>query len=100
MKNCSKLNQKIISTLITYLVAQGAKKIGLFGSYVQGEANEESDIDILVEFLDNKSLLELVRIERELSDLVHTKIDLVTERSVSPLLIDSIKAEEKVIYEN
>ncbi len=94
------LNSEIEKQLITYLVNAGARKIGVFGSYAHGTADTSSDIDLLVEFAHIKSLLELVKIERELSELIKIKIDLLTENSISPLLIDRIKAEEQVIYEN
>jgi predicted nucleotidyltransferase len=40
-----------------------------------------------------------VRIERELSETIGVKVDLLTEQSVSPYLIDRIKSEMKVIYQ-
>ncbi len=42
-------------------------KIGVFGSMVRGEANEDSDIDLIVEFSKRKSLLALVALERRLA---------------------------------
>ena len=100
MNKKNHLNKEIEKQLIAFLVNAGARKIGIFGSYAQGTADTSSDIDLLVEFAHIKSLLELVKIERELSELLHIKIDLLTENSISPLLIDRIKAEEQVIYEN
>ena len=83
---------------IGYLTDNGARSISLFGSYVSGEAGPESDLDILVEFSDRKNLLELVRLERELSEQLGMKVDLLTERSISPHLIDRITEEMEVIY--
>jgi predicted nucleotidyltransferase len=48
------------------------------GSYL-GEGKPESDIDVLVEFSETKDLLTLVRIERELSEFLGVKVDLLTE---------------------
>lgn len=79
------------------LAEQGAKKIAVFGSYVRGEEKPESDIDILVEFKERKSLLEFVKIERELSHSIGKKVDLLTEKSISPYLIERIKNEMEVI---
>lgn len=73
--------------------------LGVFGSYSRGEQREESDIDILVRFSRRRSLLDLVRIERRLSEILGVKVDLVTEGSISPYMIDDIKKELKVIYD-
>jgi len=70
----------------------------VFGSYVRDEEKPGSDIDILVEFSERKSLLELVRIERELSEFLGIKVDLLTEKSISPYLIDTIRGQMEVIY--
>jgi len=75
-----------------------AKKIAVFGSYARGQQKKESDIDILVEFSDRKSLMGLVRMERELSEVLGVKVDLLTEKSISPYMIDSIRGEMEVIY--
>ena len=65
--------------------------LGLFGSYARGEQKEESDVDFLASFSRRKSLLDLVRIERDLSGILGVKVDLVTEKSLSPYLIDKNK---------
>ena len=83
----------------THLLKCNAEKIGIFGSYARMEHEPESDIDVLVRFNDRKSLLELVQIERRLSELTGVKVDLLTEKSISPLLKNRIKQEEKVLYE-
>ncbi|MCX9082593.1 MAG: nucleotidyltransferase family protein [Candidatus Methanoperedens sp.] len=72
--------------------------LGLFGSYARGEQKEESDVDFLASFSMRKSLLDLVRIERDLSEILGIKVDLVTEKSISPYLIERIKSEVKPIY--
>jgi predicted nucleotidyltransferase len=51
----------------------------------------------MVWFKDQKSLLGMIRIERELSELLGVKIDLLTEQAVSPYLIDRITQELKMI---
>ena len=94
MMNKEELYEKIVQILKN----QGARKIAIFGSYVRGEEKPESDIDIIVEFSERKSLLDLVGIEQELSDAVGMRVDLLTEKSISPYLIDRIKKEMEVIY--
>lgn len=73
--------------------------LAIFGSYARGDFREESDIDVLVKFNKRKSLLDLVRMERELSRIMNRKVDLLTENSISKYLRDIIKRELVVVYE-
>lgn len=72
--------------------------LGLFGSLARGEASSRSDIDLLVRFKIPKSLLQLVRIEREFSERLGRSVDLVTDESVSPYLRERIKNEALEVY--
>jgi len=89
---------RIFERIARVLKEQGATKIAVFGSYTRGEERPDSDIDVIVEFSEKKSLLELVRMERELQEALGTKVDLLTEESISPYLIDIVKREMEVIY--
>ncbi|MBF0343480.1 MAG: nucleotidyltransferase family protein [Nitrospirae bacterium] len=91
--------QELEEKIISILKQNDATMIGIFGSYARGQDTPNSDIDILVSFSGIKSLLELVRIERELSEGINKKVDLLTEHSISPYLIGKIKKELKVIYQ-
>jgi len=73
--------------------------VGVFGSVARGDASEQSDIDLLVRFSKRKSLLAMVRLERELSAALGRKVDLLTEAAISPYLRDRILREVQVIYE-
>jgi len=74
-------------------------RIGIFGSFVRGEATDQSDIDVLVTFSSPKSLLAFVALERDLSEALGRRVDLLTEAAISPYLRDRIKKELVVIYE-
>jgi|Deesub1362B_J571_1020462.scaffolds.fasta_scaffold14351_3 hypothetical protein len=77
----------------------GVKKIGLFGSYIRGEQKRESDIDILVEFeKGKKNFNNFIELAFFLEDLFGTKVDLLTEESMSPYLKPYIMRE--VVYES
>jgi predicted nucleotidyltransferase len=91
--------EEIETALVSILSKYGVRKIGLFGSYARGEERTDSDLDVLVEFEKRKSLLTLVRIERELSEHIGVKVDLLTEQAISPYLVERIKADLKVIYQ-
>jgi len=71
----------------------------LFGSAARGEETEASDIDLLVRFTHPKGLLELVRLERDMGRVLARRVDLVTERALSPYLKDRILADARVVYE-
>ena len=73
--------------------------IGVFGSMARGEGNQKSDIDLIVRFSKRKSLLALVRLERELSTALGRKVDLLTEAAISPYLRDAILKDMRVVYE-
>lgn len=90
--------EEIFEKIAQVLKNKGARKIAIFGSYARNEQKPGSDIDIIVEFSGRKSLLDLVRIERELSEILGIRVDLLTEKSISPYLIDSIKKEMESIY--
>lgn len=85
--------------LIAICRQNDVSKIGVFGSMARGEADEASDIDLLVEFSRRKSLLALVSLERMISAALGRKVDLLTEAAISPYLRDRIKNELQVIYE-
>lgn len=74
-------------------------RIGVFGSFARGEADEHSDIDLMVEFAKRVSLLRVVALERQLSDMMGKKVDLLTEAAISPYLRERIHNELQVIYE-
>jgi predicted nucleotidyltransferase len=73
--------------------------VGVFGSMARGEANKESDIDLVVEFSKRKSLLTLVALERQLSTALGRKVDLLTQAAISPYLRDRIMRDLRVIYD-
>ncbi len=74
------------------------REIGIFGSYTRQEQSDESDIDILVEFEPNAkiSLLDFVRLESYLTELLGVKVDLVEKPGIKQALRKYIMNE--VIY--
>jgi len=76
------------------LQKNGIKRAAFFGSIVRDEMNDESDIDILVEFEGRKSLLDLAGLKLDLEDALERRVDLLTYRSLHPMLKDRILAEQ------
>jgi predicted nucleotidyltransferase len=62
------------------------KEIGIFGSYVRGEQKKRSDVDLLVEFEEpsDLTLLDFVRLENYLSEILGVKVDLVEKNALKP----------------
>ena len=87
------------STIVRVSQRHGVTFLAVFGSTARGEATGDSDVDVLVAFDGPKSLLDLVQIEREFSESLGHKVDLLTESSVSPYIRDRIKADMRVIYD-
>ena len=75
------------------------RSLRIFGSVARGTAEDSSDVDVLVEFTEPVSLLDLVRLQRELSEVLGKKVDLVTEKALSPYIRAQIIAEAQVMYE-
>jgi len=90
--------QKLYNEIIDFLKSKGATKVAVFGSYIRDEETQKSDLDLIVEFPEDMSLLKFVRIERELSEKIGIKVDLLTEEYISPYIIDNVRQQMKVIY--
>lgn len=75
--------------------------LAVFGSFVRGEQKKGSDIDIAIEFdkSKEKTLLDLIGLEQELSKLFRRKVDIGVFSSLNPYVIDDVKREMRVIYE-
>jgi predicted nucleotidyltransferase len=70
-----------------------AEDVRVFGSVVRGDANENSDVDLLVHFRTGASLFDLIGLQQDTSDLIHTKVDIVSDEGLSPYLARRILNE-------
>ena len=86
--------EKYKEKILDKLKEHDVKRASLFGSIVREEMTGESDIDILIEYRGTKSLLDLVRLKIELEEVLNFKVDLLTYKSLHPLLKDQILAEQ------
>lgn len=82
------------------LRASGVEYAAVFGSTARGLMRPESDIDILVRFNRDVSLLEHIGVAQNLEDLLQQKVDLITERSLSRYAAPNVKRDLKVLYGN
>lgn len=85
--------------ILDVLLPHGAERVALFGSVVRGEANDESDVDILVKFRQPVGLMMIVELRETIASRLGRPVDLVTEGALSPYLRPYIEREKVVIYE-
>ena len=73
----------------------GARNLRLFGSVARHEERPESDIDFLVEMEQGRTLLDLIGFSQDLESLLHRKVDVLTDDSLSPYLKERIQSESR-----
>ena len=71
----------------------GAHNVRLFGSRIHGTAKDDSDIDLLVDFDAGRDLFDLVELKQSLESLTGMKVDVLTERALSPYMRDRVIRE-------
>jgi uncharacterized protein len=92
----SNLNRLIImkrKEILQIASRHGAQNLRIFGSQVKGTADKDSDIDVLVEFEEGRSLLDRIALIQDLEDLLGMKVDVVTEKALHPVIRDQILQE-------
>jgi hypothetical protein len=70
------------------------RKIGLFGSTSRNESVISSDIDFLVDF-EEKSFDNFIDLAFELENIFKNRVDLVTEKGISPYILPYIQNDIK-----
>jgi predicted nucleotidyltransferase len=84
------LKPKLVSVLKRHQVSRAA----IFGSVAAGTATKTSDLDLLIEFSGDKSLLDLVALKLDLEAEVDRKVDVLTYRALHPLIRDRVLKQE------
>ena len=93
MKSLQEIKTQISGLKAELNNTHGVSRIEIFGSIVRGEQRENSDIDVLVEFDREVSLLDVARLQVYLSEELGEKVDVVLRRSVREELKDIIFEE-------
>ena len=70
-------HEKIVEAVAKKAERFPLKKVSYFGSYADGNATEESDLDLLVEFTKTVSLWTLIGLQHDLEDELNVPIDVV-----------------------
>ncbi len=71
----------------------GARNVRVFGSVARGEADEQSDIDLIVEFEPGRTLLDHAALWLELQELLGCKVDVVSDGGIKPCIRDRVLKE-------
>jgi predicted nucleotidyltransferase len=71
----------------------GARQVRVFGSVARGEADEQSDIDFLVELEPGRTLLDLGGLQYDLEQLLGRRVDVVMERGLKPRIRERVLRE-------
>ncbi len=94
-----KLENSKIESIKQYFNTQPVLKAYLFGSYVRGQADSESDIDILVDLDYSQRIgLRFVQMKIDLEDILNSKVDLVSSNGLSKYIKPIIDTEKMMIY--
>lgn len=95
MKTLSEIKQLLTLNKQVLFNKYKIKTLAIFGSYARNEANENSDIDILVDFNEIVGI-EFIDLAKELENLIGFRVDLVSRKGIKPKYFDYIK--EELIY--
>ena len=93
------LDSSQIESIKSYFRTRPVLKAYLFGSYVRGEADNQSDIDILVDLdYSQKIGLQFIQMKLDLEKLLNNKVDLVSSNGLSKYIKPIIDDEKQLIY--
>src|ERR1700682_570147 len=77
----------------------GATSLYLFGSAARGEARDDSDVDLFIDYdPDHFSFVELIRLRERVSQILGRPADLTTRAGLHPLLRPAIEAEAIKVF--
>jgi len=94
-----KLDNTKLETIKNYFRTRPVLKAYLFGSYVRGEADNQSDIDILVDLDYTQRIgLGFVQMQIDLEKILKAKVDLVSSNSLSGHIRSFVDSEKELIY--
>jgi predicted nucleotidyltransferase len=87
------LLEKYRDRILELARVNGVRNVRVFGSMVRNDAGPDSDVDLLVELEQGKSGLALGGFLVDITELVHRKVDVVTEKSLHPRIRDKVLRE-------
>lgn len=93
------INQLLQAEAKSLYLKQGITYLGLFGSTARNEDRPTSDVDLLVDFNQTKTLFDLSDVQSDLEAILGKKVDLVLKNRVKKQLLPYIQKDLTTIYE-
>ena len=93
MENIETIKAKLFEQKPLLAEKYKVSEIGIFGSFVRGDQDETSDIDVLVEFSEPVGFFTFIDLEDYLSEVLGTKVDLVSKKALKPHIGKNILRE-------
>ncbi len=95
------IKKKVRDAIESETLKDDILKVSLFGSYLHGDFREDSDIDVLIEFMPTAriSFFNLARIKRHIEQFTQKPVDLLTPEAISRFFRDQIINEAETVYE-
>ena len=81
------------AAILDFVRQHGARSIRVYGSVARGQATDQSDLDLLVEWEPDRSLLDVVGLKQDLEDLLGVAVDIGSERGLHWYIRDEVLRE-------
>jgi predicted nucleotidyltransferase len=73
------------------------KNVRVFGSVLHGDDTEDSDLDLLVDPTSETTLMDIAKIQLEISQLLHITVDVLTPKALPDKFREQVIKEAKMI---
>ena len=92
-KGASEKIEELAKRIVPILRDSGVVEASVFGSFIRGEAQPDSDLDLLVRYKENVSLFDVSGLKCELEKLLGSKVDLISKDYLKPRIKKRILQE-------
>jgi hypothetical protein len=93
MVSLEDLRHEMLAAILDVARRHGALSIRVYGSVARGQATDASDLDLLVEWEPDRSLLDVVGLKQDLEDLLGITVDIGSERGLHWFIRDEVLRE-------
>jgi predicted nucleotidyltransferase len=93
-RNSTSIDIPFREDILRLACQHGVRQVSLFGSAARDQATEGSDIDLLVQMEDGRTLFDLIAFKLDVEALLDREVDVVSRDGLSPYLAEYILAEE------